>query len=135
MAVLLDTGILYAYYDRRDSWHVRARELVEAESGGLILPSPVLPEVDHLLGKRLGENARLLFYRSLAEDHFLIADLPREAYRRVLEINEQFADLEPGFVDAAIIAIGESLALRRIATSDRRDFVPMATALDLQLLP
>lgn len=54
--MLLDTGIVYAYYDRSDRWHRAAVELVGAELGGLMLPGPVVPEVDHLLGVRLGAH-------------------------------------------------------------------------------
>ncbi len=51
------------------------------------------------------------------------------------ELNRRFADLEPGFVDAAIVALSESLRLPRIATSDRRDSQPLAEALPLELVP
>jgi len=135
MSVLLDAGILYAYYDRSDRWHERARRLVQGEQRGLILPSPVIPEVDHLLGTRLGTRSRLVFYSGITEGYYLVADLPRHAYARVVELNRQFADLELGFVDAAIVALAETLGLSRIATVDRRHFEPLAAALSLDLLP
>ena len=135
MAVLLDTGILYAFYDSDDSWHKRSRTLFEAEQHALIVPSPVIPEVDHLLGSRLGRAAQLAFYQGLSGGHYFIADLPQGKYQRVEELNRQFAQLALGFVDAAIVAISEALELPRIATTDRRDFVPLAAALSLQLLP
>ena len=105
MSVLLDTGIVYAYYDRSDAWHVRARNLIESEQRGLILPSPVIPEADHLLGQRLGSRARQTFYEGIAEGYFLVADLPRGAYGRVAELNRRYDDLALGFVDAAIVAL------------------------------
>ena len=135
MSVLLDTGILYAYYDRSDRWHARARAVIESEQRGLILPAPVIPEVDHLLGHRIGQKSRLTFYAGILEGHYLVADLPRDSYARVAELNRQFADLDLGFVDAAIVALAETLRLLRIATTDRRHFEPLATALSLELLP
>lgn len=134
MAVILDTGILYASYDRSDAWHERAVELFEIESRALIVPSPVIPEVDHLLA-RIGPAARHAFYRGLAESHYFIAELPRERYGRILEINEQFAGLDLGFVDAAVIAIAESLELMRIATTDRRDFTAVTNLIPIEILP
>jgi hypothetical protein len=65
-----------------------------------VVPAPVLPEVDHLLGQRLGKNARLTFYRGLCEGHLFVADLPQEGYLRVQELNRQFEELDLGFVDA-----------------------------------
>ncbi|MGH9465674.1 MAG: type II toxin-antitoxin system VapC family toxin [Thermoanaerobaculia bacterium] len=135
MAVLLDSGILYAYYDRSDLWHRAAVELVRAELGGLLLPSPVVPEVDHLLGARLGREARHLFYRGLVEASYLLVDLPQERVARVQEIDAQFAELELGFVDSAVVALTESTGVKRVATADRRHFEPLARTFQLQLVP
>jgi predicted nucleic acid-binding protein len=135
VSVLLDTGVVYAYYDRSDEWHRRARRLIENEQRGLILPAPVIPEVDYLLGHRLGNRSQLTFYAGVIEGSYLVADLPRDAYARVAELNRQFADLNLGFVDAAIVAIAEGLGLTRVATTDRRHFGPLAAALSIEILP
>lgn len=135
MAVLLDSGIVYAYYDRSDRWHRSAVELVRAELGALMLPAPVVPEVDHLLGVRLGRAARRLFYRGLTEASFLLVELPQERVGRVAQIDEQFAELDLGFVDSAIVALAESTGILRIATADRRHFEPLARAFGLELVP
>ena len=135
MSVLLDTGIVYAYYDRSDAWHDRARTLVQGEQRGLILPAPVVPEVDHLLGHRLGASSRLTFYAGIVEGDYLVVDLPKDAYARVVELNRRFDDLDLGFVDGAIVALAETLGLSRVATTDRRHFDPLAAALSLELVP
>lgn len=135
MSLLLDTGVVYAYYDRSDRWHARVRALVERERHGLILPAPVIPEADYLLGYRLGSRSRLTLYQGIVEGYYLVADLPREGYARVAELNRQFADLDLGFVDASVATIAETLGLQRVATTDRRHFEPLAQALDLELLP
>jgi predicted nucleic acid-binding protein len=53
----------------------------------------------------------------------------------VAELNRRFSDLDLGFVDAAIVALAQSLGLARVATTDRRHFEPLAAALSLELLP
>lgn len=135
MSLLLDTGIVYAYYDRSDAWHERARALMQGEERGLILPAPVVPEVDHLLRHRLGSRSHLTFYAGIIEGHYLIADLPKDAYARVADLNRRFDDLDLGFVDAAIVVLAKSLGVPRVATTDRRHFDPVAAAFSLQLLP
>lgn len=135
MSVLLDTGIVYAYYDRSDVWHNRARTLVQGEQRGLILPSPVIPEVDHLLRHRLGAKSRLTFYAGIVEGYYLIADLPKDAYMRIADLNRRFDELDLGFVDAAVVALAETLGLSRVATTDRPHFEPLAAALSFELLP
>lgn len=133
--ILLDTGILYAAYDRSDRWHTRAAKIIRSEKDGLIVPAPVIPELDYLLGKRLGREAREALYEGITGNHYYVADLPRDGYARVTALNRQFADLDLGFVDAAVIAIGEGLAVLRIATTDRRHFEPLSKPLGLQLVP
>lgn len=135
MSVLLDTGIVYAYYDRSDRWHARARTLMLAEQRGLIVPAPIIPEVDHLLGVRLGAKSRQTFYAGIVEGAYLVVDLPQHGYARVADLNRRFDDLNLGFVDAAIVALAETLGLSRVATTDRRHFAPLAAALSLQLVP
>ncbi|HVD94334.1 MAG TPA: PIN domain-containing protein [Vicinamibacterales bacterium] len=135
MSLLLDTGIVYAYYDRSDRWHGRARKLIQGERRGLLLPAPVIPEVDHLLGHRLGAASRLAFYKGITAGHYLVTDLPRAAYPRVADINQQFEDLDLGFVDAAIVALAEALKVQHVGTTDRRHFEPLAARFSLQLLP
>jgi uncharacterized protein len=135
MSVLLDTGIVYAYYDRSDRWHARARKLLQTEQRGLVLPAPVIPEIDHLLGVRLGAKSRLTFYEGLVGGYYLVADLPRDAYAVVADLNRRFEDLDLGFVDGAIAALAQTLGFSRIATTDRRHFEPIAAALSLQLVP
>jgi predicted nucleic acid-binding protein len=117
--VLLDTGIVYAYYDRSDAWHARAAALIRAEAGGLLMPAPVIPEVDHLLGHRLGAKARQAYYRALADGDYLVADLPHDRYDDV----------------AALDRRSGVTGVRRVATADRRHFEPLAAALSLELLP
>ncbi|HUF22994.1 MAG TPA: PIN domain-containing protein [Vicinamibacterales bacterium] len=133
MPLVLDTGIVYAYYDRSDGWHARAKALVLEESGGLVLPAPVIPEVDHLLRHRIGLKACRVFYDGLVDGSYIVATLPSEGYARVVALNRQYDDL--GFVDAAVIAIAEARRMRRIATTDRRHFNPIAAALGLEIVP
>jgi predicted nucleic acid-binding protein len=135
VAILLDTGVLYAYYDRSDRWHTAAAALIRQEAGGLLVPGPVVPEVDHLLGRRLGAAARHAFYRGLTEASYLLAEVPQQLCARIAEIDLQFAALELGYVDCALVALAEARNLRRIATVDRRHFEPLARALSLELLP
>ncbi len=135
MAIVLDTGVLYAYYDRRDHWHGASRQLIEGEVGGLIVPAPVIPEVDYLLGERLGTGAQELFYQGLVEGSYFVADLPQESYSRVLELNKKYQSLRLGFVDAAVLAVAEHLGLGRIGTTDRRHFGAVQASIPLELLP
>ena len=101
----------------------------------LLVPALVIPEVDHLIGHRLGRKARRTFYQSLAAGDYVVIDLPQDRYASVGEVYDRFADLDLGFVDAAIAVIADVIGVRRVGTTDRRHFEPLAAALKLELLP
>jgi len=133
VALVLDTGIVYAYYDRADDWHDRARDVISTTPDGLLLPAPVIPEVDHLLRHRLGRHASRTFYQGLVNGAYVVVDVPRDGYARIAALTDRYDEL--GFVDAAVVVIAEARRVRRIATSDRRHFVPLARSLSLELVP
>lgn len=135
MALILDTGAAYAWYDRDDKWHEPVRELVEAEPGSLILPSAVIPEIDYLLSSAIGFNAQLAFYQDLVAPAYVVTDLGKDGHRRVMDLNRDHRDLGLGFVDASVMATAETLGLGRVATTDRRHFGAVSLRLTLQLLP
>jgi predicted nucleic acid-binding protein len=95
----------------------------------------VIPEVDHLLGHRLGAKARQAFYKGLVDGDYLVADVPHDRYDRIVALDRRFAELSLGFVDASIAVLAEVLGIPHIATTDRRHFEPLAAALSLKLRP
>lgn len=135
MTLLLDTGAVYAYYDGDDSWHPAMRVAIDSEPGPLVLPAVVIPEVDHLLGARIGHPAQLALYTDIVNGVYLVVDLEQDRYRRVLELNQRYPDLRLGFVDAAVAALSEQLGVRRVATTDRRHFPVMGATVPLELVP
>lgn len=123
MAVVLDTGILYAAADADDAWHPRAAKLLAAESGLRIVPVTVLPEVCYLLHSRLGPRAERTFVEALGHDLPVEPLLDRDlgTVRALLD-----ARPEIGFVDASVATIAARLRIARIATTDRRHFAGLA---------
>lgn len=132
--MLLDSGILIAYYSRRDEWHQAAAHLLDAKEI-LLLPAPVIPEVDYLLGKRMGLAAQMALYEDIGSQVYQVVDLSEAGYQRVFELNQQYQSLRLGFVDAAVIAIAEELGIGQIATLDRRHFGAVEARIKLELLP
>ncbi|MGQ0629990.1 MAG: type II toxin-antitoxin system VapC family toxin [Sporichthyaceae bacterium] len=135
MTLLLDTGAIYAYYDSDDRWHPTMRALIDGSSGALAVPAVVLPEVDHLLGSRIGAQAQRALYDDLATGVYLVVDLDAARYARIRDLNARFADLRLGLVDAAVAATSEQTGIRRLATTDRRHFPAIATEVLLELVP
>ena len=120
MPLLVDTGVLYALADRRDSWHARVRTYLREHGDTLLAPVTVLPEVAYLLRDRIGAQAELAFVRSIAAGELAVEPIQRSDVSRTEALMETYGDL--GFVDSTVIAIAERLKVSSIATTDRRHF-------------
>lgn len=107
--------------DANDRDHEACAELFEATNERLVVPAPVLVELDWL-GTSRGVPARDVALEGVVEGALEVADLDLEDYERIAELCRRYGDLPLGLVDAAVIAVAERLAERTIATLDRRHF-------------
>lgn len=122
MALILDTGPLYASLDRSDQDHPACRALIEAATEPLVIPAPVLVEVDYWIQQRLTPGALVALLSDVEAGAYVVADLTASDYTRVRELCDRYADADIGFVDAAVLAIVERLGESKLATLDRRHF-------------
>lgn len=122
MALILDTGPLYASLDRSDADHGVCRRLIEAAAEPLIVPAPVLVEVDYWIHQRLHPGVLVGLLDDIADGAYAFEDLLPQNYRGVRELCDRYADADIGLVDAAVLAIVERLNEAKLATLDRRHF-------------
>jgi uncharacterized protein len=122
VALVTDTGPLFSALDRRDAHHQRCRRLLDEASEPLVVPAPVLVEVDYWIRKWLHPGILALLLDDIDSGGLLVEDLRPEDYRRVREICLRYADADIGFVDAAVLAVVERLNEPKLATLDRRHF-------------
>jgi predicted nucleic acid-binding protein len=121
-AILVDTGTLYAIADSNDTWHRPMETFLQTNTDTLIVPITILPEVCYLLNTYLGQEAERKFIECLLMEEMKIESMTKKDLRRSLRLLESYVDANIGFVDASLIAIAERLKIRRILTTDRRDF-------------
>ena len=135
MALILDTGPLYASLDRRDRDHARCRRLIEESEEALVIPSPVLPELDYLVSERMGAAPMLALLGDVERGAYVVENLLPDDYVRVRQLMDRHADEDLGFVDSAVLAVVERLGERKLATLDHRHFTVLrprhVDALDL----
>jgi predicted nucleic acid-binding protein len=121
--IVVDTGVLYAAADRSDPDHDASKELLGVPATEqLAVPAPVVVETSWLISSRLGVAAEIAFLRSVAAAEVALVDLTSDDWQRVVELLEQYHDLDLGVVDASIIAVAERLNVTTIATLNERDF-------------
>jgi len=122
MALILDTGPLLAALDQRDAYHHVCRTLLATSTESLVVPSPVLTELDYWLGRYGGTTAQVAFVDEIISGTYIVLNLEPEEYVRVRELMARYADSDIGFVDAAVFTIVERLREPKLATLDRRHF-------------
>ncbi len=125
MALILDTGPLMAAADRTDGDHAACRRLIDEAGELLVIPSPVLPEFDYLSSRGVGPGPMIAMLRDIEAGALVVEDLEAEDYARARELMDGYADLDIGFVDAAVMAIVERFGETKLATLDRRRFSVM----------
>lgn len=137
MALILDTGPLYASLDRSDDDHASCRSLIEAADEPLVIPAPVLVEVDYLIHRSLHPGVLVALLSDIESGAYDVIPLVASDYRRVRELCDRYADADIGFVDASVLAIVERLEEEKLVTLDHRHFRTLRPrhADSLRLLP
>jgi predicted nucleic acid-binding protein len=137
VALICDTGPLYGALDRTDADHAACARLLSEATEPIIVPAPVVVELEWLASSRLDPTAFLAFLADVEAAQVEVADLELADYPRIRHLLERYADLPLGFVDAAVLAVVERFGERRLATLDRRHFSVLRPRhiASLQLVP
>lgn len=121
MKVVCDTGGLVAAADKGDRYHAVAAGLISRIGRDLVVLDVVLGETDTLLRRRGWTHAARRLLSFLAAGGHRTAFLSPGLLSRATELDERYADLDLGLVDASIMAYAERHDLP-ILTFDFRDF-------------
>src|SRR5438309_8464908 len=105
-----------------DADHAACARLLSETTEPIVVPAPVVVELEWLASSRLQPRAFLAFLSDVEDGRIEVAELERADYPRIRGLLERYADLPLGFVDAAVLAVVERFAERRIATLDHRHF-------------
>jgi predicted nucleic acid-binding protein len=119
-AIICDTGALIDYLVESAPDHERFRQAID-QARTRYVPGLVLAEVDYFL--RNERRAMQVFMQDLARGAFTYAPPTVGQLSRAMEVDRRFADLGLGLVDGSVVALAESLGIRRLATRDVRHFV------------
>ena len=122
MALICDTSGVFALYDFDDAHHQAVVEVVQSESGSLLLPVILLAEIDYLLHQRLGLDAAFEFIEAVELGQFTLVPLTASDITRCRELVSQYRDLEIGLADASVAAAAERLNVPRLLSLDHRHF-------------
>ncbi len=122
MAVLLDSGFLFASLNATESEYQATIRVLENIHERIVLPIPAVTEVAYLLARDINNEAAADFIASLATTELTLETPHQEDYSRSAEILRQYSDAKLDFVDTLIVSIAERLNVTRVLTLDRQDF-------------
>ena len=137
MALVLDTGPIVALLDAADPAHSACVQMIDEVGEDLVVPVPVVVEVDYWLRKIYGPQPWQAFVDDVGRGAYRLHSLDDSDLARAAQLEATYNTLDLGLVDAAVIAACERLVERKVATLDRRDFsvVQPAHCDRLTLLP
>ena len=117
--VLVDSGPLFALFNRADRWHGRVTEWLQTNPRiRLVTTWCVLTEVCAMLSRRVHNEAALDVLRWALRGGIAVDGAPQDSLVSMLAISERFADLPFDLADASIAEAAERLRLRRILSID-----------------
>ena len=122
MALVLDTGVLYAALDEEDPDHDACASLLAEADEKLVVPSPVLVELDYWVRKFASADAWLAFAEDVEAGAYTVYAVSPAALVAAARIEAKYADLPIGFVDASVLVVCELLGEEKVATLDHRHF-------------
>ena len=118
--IIADTSGIIAFLDRDDRYHSQSVNIVQNYQ--IYVPVTVLPEVDYLATKYLGERVARSFLEDLVDGYFIYLDINLENINKANKLMKRYQDLPLGFVDASLVILAEYHKIKRILNLDRRHF-------------
>ena len=114
--IVVDTGPLVAYFNRRDRWHRWAADQMAALNPPLVTCEPVLAEACFLIQRAGGKPADLI--RKIAQRSLTIGmDLEEDA-SAIESLMQRYADTPMSLADACLVRLTERFSDCRLFTLD-----------------
>lgn len=107
--------------NRKDEAHRLAAMLIDMSGRDLIIPDPVIVEVDHLARQLVGHEQTRLFLAALAAGTYTRGRMTPTLFAEAVAIDKAYAELHLGLADASVMAIAGTTG-HPILTFDFTDF-------------
>jgi uncharacterized protein len=117
--IVIDTSVVVAAMNRRDSHHRTVVEWMEQATGALITSPLALAEMDYLVSRHGGPAAARRLHDDFDAGAYRVEWWPASIYDSI-EVARDYRGL--GLADASLVAIAGRLGTTEIATLDERHF-------------
>jgi predicted nucleic acid-binding protein len=120
--IVLDTSGLLAALDADQRHHQRARQVLAADPGPLLLSPFVLAELDYLLLQRVGVEAERALLEEVARGAYDLVAFGAAEVAEAADVLGRYGDLRLGLADASVVVIAGAARTTRVLTLDERHF-------------
>ena len=120
--IVLDTSGLLAAIDGSQRHHAAAAAVIRSARAPLLLSPFVLAELDHLLARRVSEEAAVALLGQVAAGAYRLEPMDSGDIGRATEIIERYRDLRLGLADASLVVLAERHVTLDVLTLDERHF-------------
>lgn len=117
--ILVGAGPLVAIIDRDDSHHEACVATLKKLAPPLVTVWPAVVEAMYLLASFRSQDA---LWQMILRGALVIEPLDARDLSRARDLMAKYHDLPMDLADAALVALAERLACRRVFTLDRKDF-------------
>ena len=135
--VLIDTGPLVAYLNKRDAHNAKCAAILAEVAPPLYTCWPVLTEAAHLLLTQGGLHLVEKLLHSCGTGFLEILPLNSFDAHSMADFLDKYRDQTPDLADASLVYLAEREAIKKVFTLDLTDFSIYRTASGkrLELLP
>jgi predicted nucleic acid-binding protein len=123
--IVVDTGVLYAYFDADDPHQAEAAALLEASDEVCIVSPFVVAELDYFVLSRFGLDAEVSMLEELLDGAYELPPITRLDVAACSAVVTRYADKRIGITDASLVVLADRYRTNRIASYDRRHFTTM----------
>jgi len=122
--IFVDSGAVYAIFDKKDINHEMAAEYFKANSSKLplIIITPVFIECWFLLDSRLGKYYADKFLDAVQSNIFSLKEITYLDFLSARDIEKKYKDIDFGLVDCLSFAYIERNKINTVFTFDRKHF-------------
>lgn len=119
---IIDTGVIAALWDPRDSLHTWAQEVAARTAGPWLTCEACVTEMVFLLSGRSGPSAVLKLFDYLAAGSIRSRHLLPESMTKVVAEIARYRDRRVDFADACLVVLSDEHPDLPVVTVDRSDF-------------
>ena len=123
--IIVDTGVLYAFFVAEDPFHEQASLLFRQLEGVHVISPFVLAELDYFVTTRFGIDGEMAMFNELLEGTYELPTMGWDDIRTCRTITSTHRDKLVGLTDASLVVLADRYRTSQIATFDRRHFTSM----------